>query len=117
MTVRDKLSASAAPPSLTVRAAAGQLRVIAIWRALGQHAAQAKRTNVHCSRKHGFEELTVTFEAVSPAELVAIAWRLRAQSWVVAASLHTAGTASQPVRSSSTSQADIRKDRPTSQDK
>jgi hypothetical protein len=94
MTSRDKHPANAAPPSLTVRAAAGQLRIIAVWRALGRYAAQAERANVRCSRKYGFEELTLTFGPVSPAALAAIAYRLRAQSWVVAASLHTAGTAS-----------------------
>ena len=94
MTYPDKHPADATPSSVTVRTAAGQLRIIPVWQALGQHAAQAKRTRVHCSRKHDFDEMTVTFESVSPAELTDIARRLRAQPWVIAASLHIAMTSS-----------------------
>jgi hypothetical protein len=86
-THRDGQPADGAAPSITVRAAAGQLRIIPVWQALGQHAARAKRIRVHCSRKHDFEEMTVTFESVPPAALTDIARRLGAQSWVVAASL------------------------------
>lgn len=99
MTCPDERQPDAAPLSVTVRAAAGQLRIIPVWQALGQHAAQAKRTRVHCSRKHDIDEMTVTFESVSPAELAEIARRLNAQPWVVAASLQFAGTSSPNVRS------------------
>ncbi|MFM0268339.1 hypothetical protein [Paraburkholderia sediminicola] len=95
MTSRHDHPVEATPPSITVRAAAGQLRIIPVWQALGRHARQAKRTWVHCSRKHDFDEMTVTFESVSPAELTDIARRLSAQPWVIAASLHIA-TASSP---------------------
>ncbi|TCG03850.1 hypothetical protein BZM27_45265 [Paraburkholderia steynii] len=75
--------------SLTVRAAAGQLRILPVWQALGPHAAQARRTRVHCSRKHNVDEMTVTFESVSTSDLREVTWRLNAQSWVVATSLRT----------------------------
>jgi hypothetical protein len=84
--------------SLTVRAAAGQLRILPVWQALGPHAAQARRTRVHCSRKHNVDEMTLMFEAVSTSELREVAWRLNAQSWVVATSLHTLTADSSPVR-------------------
>ncbi|ANB72646.1 hypothetical protein AYM40_09900 [Paraburkholderia phytofirmans OLGA172] len=90
MTSQDQDPIGAAPSSLTVRAAAGQLRIIPVWQALGQHAAHAKRIRVHCSRKQDFFEMTVTFESVSPTALTDITRRLSAQPWVVAASLHTA---------------------------
>jgi len=79
MTSQDQASIRTAPSSLTVRAAAGQLRIIPIWQALGQHAAHAKRIRVHCSRKHDFDEMTVTFESVSPAALADISRRLARQ--------------------------------------
>ncbi len=84
--------------SLTVRAAAGQLRILPVWQALGPYAAQARRTRVHCSRKHNVDEMTVMFEAVSSSELREVTWRLNAQSWVVATSLHTLTADSSPVR-------------------
>lgn len=68
---------------ITVRAAAGQLRVIPVWQTLGQHATCARRVRIHCSAKHGFEEMTVIFDSVSPGTLTDIARRLRAQQWVV----------------------------------
>ncbi|MFM0732614.1 hypothetical protein PQQ52_19185 [Paraburkholderia sediminicola] len=92
MTHRDEHPADAAAPRITVRAASGQLRIIQVWQALGQYATQAMHARVHCSRKHDFDEMTVTFEAVSPAALADIAQRLSAQPWVVAASLHTVPT-------------------------
>ena len=73
-----------------MRAATGQLRVVSVWQAFGQCAAQAERTTVHCKRKNGLEEMTVTFESISLAELSEITRRLNALSWVSAASLHFA---------------------------
>jgi hypothetical protein len=83
---------------LTVRAAAGQLRILSVWQALGPHAAQARRTRVHCSRKHNVDEITVMFEAVSTSDLREIAWRLNTQPWVVATSLHTVAPGSSAIR-------------------
>jgi hypothetical protein len=84
--------------SLTVRAAAGQLRILPVWQALGPHAAKARRTRVHCSRKHNVDEMTLMFEAVSTSDLREVAWRLNAQSWVVATSFHTLPAGSSTVR-------------------
>lgn len=95
MTHREGQPTVGAAPSITVRARAGQLRIIPVWQALGQHVTCAKRIRVHCSRKHDFDEMTVTFDSVSPAALTDIARRLCAQPWVVAASLHTTPTPSQ----------------------
>ncbi|MFL9860025.1 hypothetical protein PQR72_30550 [Paraburkholderia madseniana] len=92
MTYPDKHQTDATPSSITVRTAAGQLRIIPVWQAFGQHAAQAKRTQLHRSEKHNIDEMTVAFESVSPADLAEIVERLRTQPWVVAASLQTAQT-------------------------
>jgi hypothetical protein len=99
MTSQYEHPAKATPSSLTVRAAAGQLRIIPVWQALGRHAPQAKRTQVHQNRKHDFDEMTITFESVSPAELTDIARRLSAQPWVIAASLHIVSASSPQPRS------------------
>ena len=94
MTSQYEHPAHPTPPSITVRAATGQLRVVSVWQAFGQCAAQAERTTVHCKRKNGLEEMTVTFESISLAELSEITRRLNALPWVSAASLHVAtGTA------------------------
>ncbi|QCP50324.1 hypothetical protein FAZ95_14770 [Trinickia violacea] len=77
--------------TLTVRAAAGQLRIVPVWQALGPHAAHAKQGGIRCDVKRNVDELRVTFESVSVDDLTEIAERLNAQSWVVAASLK-AGT-------------------------
>ena len=90
MTSQYEHPAEATPSSITVRAAAGQLRIVPVWQALGRLAPQAKRTRVHQNRKHDFDEMTITFESVSPADLIDIARRLSAQTWVIAASLHIA---------------------------
>ncbi|SOE45885.1 hypothetical protein SAMN05446635_5363 [Burkholderia sp. OK233] len=90
MTYPDKHPPDATPSSITVRAAAGQLRIVPVWQALGQHAAQAKRTRLRHNEKHNFDEMTVTFESVSPEDLAAIASRLSTLSSVMVASLHPA---------------------------
>jgi hypothetical protein len=94
MTYPDKHPADATPSSITVRAAAGQLRIVPVWQALGQHASQAKRTRLRHDEKHNIDEMTVAFESVSPADLAEIARRLSNLPWVVATSLHTAQTTS-----------------------
>ncbi len=83
MTRPDERQTVATPASITVRAAAGQLRIISVWQALGQSASQATRTTVHCHSK-------ITFGPVSPAELTEITHRLSVLPWVVAATLHVA---------------------------
>jgi hypothetical protein len=98
-THQDGSPADAAAPSITVRAAAGQMRIIPVWQTLGRYAPQATRARIHCSRKRDFDEMTVTFEAVPPAALADIVRRLNAQPWVVAASLELAGASSSNVRS------------------
>jgi hypothetical protein len=91
MTHSHEDPADGACASITIRTAAGQLRIIPVWQALGAHAAQARRTRVHWSDKHNFDEMTVTFESISAADLAEITRRLNVHGWVVAASLHTAG--------------------------
>lgn len=85
-----------APPSITVRAATGQLRVVSVWQAFGQSAAQAQRTIVKCKKNKDLEEMTVTFDSISLAELTEIIGRLSALPWVSAASLRVATGASLP---------------------
>lgn len=98
MTYPDRHPADTTPASITVRATAGALRIIPVWQALGQWAAHAKRTRVHRFGRQGFDEMTVTFDAISALELTEIARWLSAQSWVVAASLHTMASSSSDMR-------------------
>jgi hypothetical protein len=98
MTYPDTHPANDTPSGITVRAAAGQLRIIPVWQALGQHAAQAKRPRLYHNEKYKFDEMTVSFESVALADLAEIVERLRTQSWVVAASLQTAQTSFPNVR-------------------
>ena len=90
MTSRYECPAYDAPPSITVRAATGQLRVVSVWQAFGRSAAQAQRTIVHCQKNKDLEEMTVTFASISLAELTEIIGRLKALPWVSAASLRFA---------------------------
>jgi hypothetical protein len=90
MTSQYEHPAHPAPPSITVRAATGQLRVVSVWQAFVRCAAQAERTTAQCKRKSGLEEMTVTFESISLAELSEITCRLNALPWVSVASLHVA---------------------------
>lgn len=85
--------------SLTVRAATGELRIVAVWQALGEHAAQARQSRVHCHAKQNVDEMTVTFASISPSELAGIAQRLNALPWVVVASSHLADVRWPGVRS------------------
>ncbi|MEX3985283.1 hypothetical protein AB4Y45_40735 [Paraburkholderia sp. EG287A] len=71
--------------SLTVRAATGELKIIAVCQAIGEHAAQAGRARIHQDSKHNFEEITVMFESISSADLTEIAGRLNALPWVTVA--------------------------------
>ncbi len=87
-----------ASPSITVRAATGQLRVVSVWQAFGPSAAQAQRTSVHCKKNKGLEEMTVTFASISLAELTEIISRLNALTWVSAASLRVTTGSSFPER-------------------
>ncbi|RDU99375.1 hypothetical protein [Trinickia dinghuensis] len=68
--------------NLAVRAAAGELRIISIWQALGRYGAKAKRTRVHRDGKKRIDELIVTFESIAPAELSPIVAQLNAEPWV-----------------------------------
>src|ERR1700730_12594206 len=98
MTSQFEHPAHPAPPSITVRAATGQLRVVSVWQAFGRCAAQAQRTTVHCKRKNGLEEMPVTFESNSLADLSELPGRLNALSGVNAAPLHVATGAASPER-------------------
>jgi len=90
MTSRSVCPVCDAPPSITVRAATGQLRVVSVWQAFGQSAAQVRRTILHCKKKKVLEAMTVTFASISLAELTEIIDRLNALPWVDAASFRVA---------------------------
>jgi len=90
MTSRYQHPAHPGPPRITVRAAMGQLRVVSVWQAFGRCAAHAQRRTVHGKRKKGLEEMTVTFESISLAELAKITRGLNALPWVSAASMRVA---------------------------
>src|SRR5471032_1759925 len=50
MTSQYKCPAYDVSPSITVRAATGQLRVVSVWQAFGRSSAQAQRTIAHCKK-------------------------------------------------------------------
>ena len=68
---------------LTVRAKAGDLRVVAAWQVLGCEAPQADHVRIRVDRRHCYEEMSVTFTAVSPDALAAIVGRLVALPWAL----------------------------------
>ncbi|MFM0226730.1 hypothetical protein [Paraburkholderia dipogonis] len=68
---------------LTVRAKAGNLRVVAAWQVLGCEAPQADHVRIRVDRRHGYEEMTITFVAVSPDTLAAMVGRLSALPWAL----------------------------------
>ncbi|REE19280.1 hypothetical protein B0G71_2358 [Paraburkholderia sp. BL27I4N3] len=68
---------------LTVRAKAGHLRVVAAWQVLGCEAPQADHVRIRVDRRHCYEEMTVTFTAVSPDTLAAMVGRLVALPWAL----------------------------------
>ncbi len=54
------------PYRLTVRAKAGDLRVIAAWQILGCEAHQADHVRIRVDSSRCDEEVTISFAAVSP---------------------------------------------------
>jgi hypothetical protein len=68
---------------LTVRAKAGNLRVVTAWQALGCEAHQADHVRVRVDRRHGYEEMTITFAGVSSDTLAAMVDRLIALPWAL----------------------------------
>ncbi|WP_421377157.1 hypothetical protein ACOCG7_05885 [Paraburkholderia sp. DD10] len=68
----------------------GELRIVAVWQALGVYATQARWSRVRCHARQNIDELTVTLASISPSELAGIAQGLNALPWVVAAFFHLA---------------------------
>lgn len=68
---------------LTVRAKAGNLRVVAAWQVLGCEAPQADHVRIRVDRRHCYEEMTITFAAVAPDTLAAMVGRLVALPWAL----------------------------------
>jgi hypothetical protein len=68
---------------LTVPAKAGNLRVVAAWQVLGCEAHQADHVRIRVDRRHCYEEMTITFAAVSPGTLAAMVGRLIASPWAL----------------------------------
>ncbi|WP_168794307.1 hypothetical protein [Paraburkholderia aromaticivorans] len=68
---------------LTVRAKAGNLRVVAAWQVLGCEAPQADHVRIRVDRRHCYEEMSITFAAVSPDTLAAMVGRLVALPWAL----------------------------------
>jgi hypothetical protein len=68
---------------LTVRAKAGNLRVVAAWQILGCKAPLADHVRIRVDRRHGYEEMAITFVAVSPDTLAAMVGRLLALPWAL----------------------------------
>ncbi|MFP3566529.1 hypothetical protein [Paraburkholderia sp. SIMBA_030] len=72
-----------APYRLTVRAASHGLRIVAVWQALGRETRHADHVRVRIDRRHGFEEVTLTYVAVSADVLAETVNRLIALPWVL----------------------------------
>ncbi|HEX7913982.1 MAG TPA: hypothetical protein VF534_38715 [Paraburkholderia sp.] len=68
---------------LTVRAKAGNLRIVAAWQILGCEARQADHVRIRVDRRHCYEEMTITFAAASPDTLAAMVGRLIALPWAL----------------------------------
>ncbi|SOE63697.1 hypothetical protein SAMN05414139_02365 [Burkholderia sp. D7] len=68
---------------LTVRARTGDLRIVAAWQVLGHEARHADHVRIRIDHRHHFEEMTVTFVAVSPDTLIAMVGRLVRLPWVL----------------------------------
>lgn len=83
MTARDSTPVQHDRYRLTVRAKAGNLRVVAAWQVLGGEAPQADHVRIRVDRRHGYEEMTMTFTAVSPDALAAMVGRLVALPWAL----------------------------------
>ncbi|RKE24343.1 hypothetical protein B0G76_8226 [Paraburkholderia sp. BL23I1N1] len=83
MSDRDRAPVQCDRYRLTVRAKAGDLRVVAAWQVLGCEAHHADHVRVRVDRRHGYEEMTITFAAVSPHTLAAMVDRLIALPWAL----------------------------------
>jgi hypothetical protein len=83
MPVGDSAPAQCDRYRLTVRAKAGNLRVVAAWQVLGCEAHHADHVRVRVDRRHGYEEMTITFAAVSPDTLAAMVDSLIALPWAL----------------------------------
>jgi hypothetical protein len=83
ITTRDSAPLQHDRYRLTVRAKAGNLRVVAAWQVLGCEAPQADHVRIRVDRRHSFEEMTITFAAVSPDTLATMVGRLVALPWAL----------------------------------
>ncbi|CAE6836985.1 hypothetical protein R75465_06530 [Paraburkholderia aspalathi] len=83
MSAQDSTHVQSDHYRLTVRAKAGNLRVVAAWQVLGCEAQHADHVRVRVDRRHGYEEMTITFAAVSPDTLAAMVDRLIALPWAL----------------------------------
>ena len=83
MTARDSTPVHHDRYRLTVRAKAGNLRVVAAWQVLGCEAPRADHVRIRVDRRHCYEEMTVTFAAVSADTLATMVRRLTALPWAL----------------------------------
>lgn len=83
MPARDSAPVQCDRYRLTVRAKAGNLRVVAAWQVLGCEARQADHVRIRVDRRHCYEEMTITFASVSPDTLEAMVGRLIALPWAL----------------------------------
>ncbi len=68
---------------LMVRAASHCLRIVAVWQALGDEARHTGHVRVRIDHRHGFEEMTLSYAAVSADVLAQTVNRLIALPWVL----------------------------------
>ncbi|MFP3558741.1 hypothetical protein SB861_50025 [Paraburkholderia sp. SIMBA_049] len=73
----------AVPYRLKVRAASHCLRIVAVWQVLGGVARHTHHVRVRIDRRHGFEEMTLWYAAVSADVLAETVTRLIALPWVL----------------------------------
>ncbi|WP_338861920.1 hypothetical protein IHE31_01380 (plasmid) [Mycetohabitans rhizoxinica] len=84
-TWQDSRHARAAQPAtvrLTVHASTGELRIIAVWAALGAYAGHVTQSRIRCNRKLAVDVLELDFRDIPNAALMDIAAHLSAAPWV-----------------------------------
>lgn len=75
-------TAASAAARLVVRCTTGELRVIAVWAALGGYARNVTRSEVQRERKLAADVLNLTFRDMPEVALAGIAAQLATLPWV-----------------------------------
>ncbi|MEC5409314.1 hypothetical protein VOM14_27565 [Paraburkholderia sp. MPAMCS5] len=72
---------------IKIQARSGGMRVTAIWQVLMPVAGDIERVQVAASRKHDFEDMTISFAKATTGSLGTVLARLKQMPWVSTAEL------------------------------